>query len=233
MQNLTLGRKISLGFGVLILITATLGIISAVQMNKAKDGSQLLAHEYVPEMAVAARVRGAANRVMYQMRGYGFTEEDHYYQAAQKELAALEEGLAESRELAGKAEHLVKLPAQLQNIVEQRDIYNGLVDDTRASIARMEEARGGLDENAGLYMSKAQTYLTGQMGAFNNDLAAGKSQAELTERMAKISLINEVINLGNDTRVKAFKAQAMRDPAIMEDADKNFPRSPRSWRPPA
>jgi len=157
------------------------------------------------------------------MRGYGFTEEERFYEAAQKELAALEEGLAESRALAEKAENLVKLPGQLKKIAEHRDEYNELVDETKAAIARMEEARGGLDANATQYMNQSNAYLSNQNAAFQKDLADGKNQAELTERMAKVTLINDIIDLGNDTRVKAFKSQALRDPAIMVEAQQNFP----------
>ena len=46
----------------------------------------------------------------------------------------------------------------------------------------------------------------------------------MQERNAKITLVNDVIDLGNDTRVKVFKSQALRSPAIMEDALKNFPK---------
>jgi len=46
----------------------------------------------------------------------------------------------------------------------------------------------------------------------------------MRERHEKISLVNDVIDLGNDARVKAFKSQALRSPPIMEAALKNFPK---------
>ena len=44
------------------------------------------------------------------------------------------------------------------------------------------------------------------------------------ERNTKITLVNDIIDLGNDTRVKAFKAQALRNPAVMEEGLDNFPQ---------
>ena len=64
MSNLTLGKKIALGFGVLIMISAALGGMGSWQMKNAQKGSELLSAEYVPEMSVSAQIRGAANRVM-------------------------------------------------------------------------------------------------------------------------------------------------------------------------
>ena len=84
MKSMTLGKKISFGFGVLILISAALGGMGAWQMRSAQVGSAKLSDEYVPEMAVSAQIRGAANRVMYQMRGYGFTKTPAFWRRRTK-----------------------------------------------------------------------------------------------------------------------------------------------------
>jgi methyl-accepting chemotaxis protein len=42
--------------------------------------------------------------------------------------------------------------------------------------------------------------------------------------MQKITIVNDIIDLGNDSRVKNFKAQATWDPALIEQALKNFPK---------
>ena len=85
-QNMTVGKRIAVGFVLVIVIMIALGTMAVWNMSSAKTESKKLADEYVPEVDVAARVRGAANRLMYEMRGYGFTEEDKYHQNAQKEL---------------------------------------------------------------------------------------------------------------------------------------------------
>ena len=224
MNNLTLGRKIALGFGVLIMISAGLGIMGSWQMKQAKSGSELLAFEYVPEMQISARVRSSANRTMYQMRGYGFSEEEKYYQNAVAELAALEERLGNAEELAQKAEHLVKLPVQLGTINKEVDNYKKLVESTREAIGGLSKAREGLDSNAAQFMKEANAYLVNQNKKIREQIAEGQPAERLVDRVEKISLINDVIDLGNDTRVKVFKAQATRDPALLEDARNNFPK---------
>jgi carbonic anhydrase len=55
------------------------------------------------------------------------------------------------------------------------------------------------------------------------------SAAQL-ERLQKINLATDVINLGNATRIACFKSQAMRDPELIRGAMENFPkRSPPDW----
>ncbi len=223
MKNMTLGQKISAGFGILILISAVLGGFGSWQMKTAKDGSDLLSHEYVPENTVAAQIRGAANRAMYQMRGYGFTEEPQYYEAAQKELAALQAGIAKGEELVKTASNLKKLPGQLVTIDQATSQYLGLVEQTKQVVDNMSEAREGLDRNAATYMKEAAAFLDSQNKAFARENDANVDQAMLAERMDKISLISDIITLGNDTRIKAFKSQALRSPEVMQDAQQNFP----------
>ena len=46
----------------------------------------------------------------------------------------------------------------------------------------------------------------------------------MTERLSKIFLANQVIDLGNDARIKVFKSQALRDPEVMKAAGGNFPK---------
>jgi methyl-accepting chemotaxis protein len=44
----------------------------------------------------------------------------------------------------------------------------------------------------------------------------------MLERQTKITLVNDIIDLGNATRIDAFRSQALRSPAVMEEAIKNF-----------
>ena len=83
MKNMSLGIKISGGFALLILIAIALGGMAVWNMNTVKTQSVMLADEYVPEVDMAMSLRGAVNRLMYEMRGYGFTEDDTFDKKAQ------------------------------------------------------------------------------------------------------------------------------------------------------
>ncbi len=68
---------------------------------------------------------------------------------------------------------------------------------------------------AGQYVEQCEKYLEGQQKDLAKDMLEGNR---------KITLVNNVIALGNDTRVKVFKSQALKSPVIMEDALGNFPK---------
>ena len=102
MKNLSLGVKILSGFAVLILIAGTLGTMAIWNMDKVENHSSMLAHEYIPKVDVAVEFRGAVNRLMFEMRGYGLTEDKKFYSAALKELTAVEKTLKKANQLEKK-----------------------------------------------------------------------------------------------------------------------------------
>ncbi|MBU8870178.1 MAG: methyl-accepting chemotaxis protein [Gemmatimonadales bacterium] len=223
MNNLTLGKKIAMGFGILILISVALGGMGSWQMKTAQMGSEILSEEYVPEMAVSSQIRGAANRLMYQMRGYSYSEQEQYYEMAKNEIDALEASIEDARALSESAVHLDKLNGQIKVIADGEHSYKLLVEQTHDAVLGLADIRVDLDSNAATYMKEANAFLESQSVAFDKDLAEGKTPDQMKERFAKVCIINEIIGLGNDARIKAFRSQALQDPAIMEEAQKNFP----------
>jgi len=208
-----LGVKIGLGFTALIIIAIVLGTLAIFNMSKVEERSIVLEQEYVPEVKVANDLRGAANRVMYEMRGYGFTQDEAFFEKAKKEIAAVERVIGECKELAKVSKNLKKLPGQIKVAEEAKNTYRGLMEQTVKTDAMMEQYRKLLDENAGKYMSNCADFLAGQDAALDR---------EVDERLKKIFIVNEIVNIGTKTRVQNFKAQATNDNRLMKEAIENL-----------
>jgi len=209
MKNLSLGLKISLGFAILIIIASALGIMAIWNMGRVETQSTMLANEYVPEVDVAVEMRGAANRVMYEMRGYGFTEDTAFYEAGMKELAALDTALEKARKLDAASPNLKQLKGQLEIATKAVEEYKTLVQQTVDTNARLAEERNTLDTAAATYMSNSNAFLAGQNEQFKKDLAA---------RQEKIRLVDQLADIGAETRVLNFKSQALRRTDMMDTA---------------
>lgn len=130
------------------MITAILGGIATVNMLTVKNKSVILAEEYVPEVDVATRLRGASNRLMYAMRGYSLTGIDSYWSEAQVEAGLLDEALADAKELDQNSEHLKALAGRIQIAQEARDRYFALMEQTQELQETLETNRNQLDTNA-------------------------------------------------------------------------------------
>ncbi len=77
----------------------------------------------------------------------------------------------------------------------------------------LAQCREKMDTNAGAYVSNCDNFLQGQQE---------KLTVDMTERHEKISLVNDIIDLGNATRIACFRSQALRDPEIIRQANDNF-----------
>ena len=209
MKNMKLGAKITLGFGVLIIIAAILGVVGVWEMGTVKTETTKLAEEYVPEVGMAADLEASSSRVMYAMRGYGFTEDPKFLEEAQKGLLSVDKALKEGRQLEKRAKNLTALKGQLDIAAKEVDQYKDLVKQSVETVARMQGNRKVLDESTEKYMANSNAFLVRQNKAFKKDL---------DDRQEKVEIVTGILNLGTKVRVMNFKAQAKNDMGLMLEA---------------
>lgn len=208
-KKLGLAFKIGGGFTAVIILAIILGMIAVTNMVKVKDSSTKLAYEYVPEVDIVTELRGAANRVMYEMRGFGLTENDAYYKRAQEEMKDVRDSLSKAVDLSNKAKNLKALKSQISDATQAVDAYEGLMKDTLKVSEKMNTARMALDKNASKYMENCNDFLAGQNHAFIDDL---------NDRQLKIDLITDAVSHATASRVGNFKGQAMDKPELLNNA---------------
>ncbi len=221
-KNMKIGMKIGGGFGLLILIACILGGIAITNMGTIKGEAEVLAGQYAPEVEHANLLERTSLQIMYAMRGYGYTEEEDFLDTANTGMKALLEGIKETQALSERADQLVTLKGAISEIEESVTDYQELMTKTEKTIELLAENRHTLDLTAATYMKNCNEYLAGQNERLEKELFEGIKAEKLTERLQKNILINDVIDIGNATRIAAWRSQAERDPEIIEDAMKNF-----------
>ena len=209
MKNMKIGTKIMLGFAILISISALLGGTGIWNMFKVQRQATMLSDEYVPEVSMAGELRGASNRVMYEMRGYSFTEDEAYYQQMLAELAAVEKSLEEGRQLQDKSKNLVKLKGQLEVASGAVTEYRRLAAETQKVVGVLTAERKQLDSAAHSYMQNCYDFLASQDKGFDFNL---------NDRQTKIRIVNNLVNVGSAVRVANFKSQATGSAELLEGA---------------
>lgn len=218
-HNLSLGKKITSGFSVIIIIALALGTTAIVNMNSVSKKSNMLAYEYVPEVNIATQFRGASNRVMYQMRGYGITGEEKYLKQARVEIEALNESLAKLKELEANTTNLQKLKKIIPELEGYISEYLRAVEQTVEIQAGVDTARIQMDISAAAYMKSCVDYLSVQNERMENEIRRGNTKLD---RHYKITLANDIIDAGNAIRVQNFKGQSLRDETLLSEALRTF-----------
>ncbi|MCK7467720.1 MAG: hypothetical protein MZU91_06070 [Desulfosudis oleivorans] len=61
--------------------------------ENAQHQSNKMAFEYVPEVEIAGQVERYASDVMYDMRGYGLTEDNNFLKMSQESMVKLDKAL--------------------------------------------------------------------------------------------------------------------------------------------
>ncbi len=177
-KRMKLGTKIGLGFGLLIVIAMTLGGVAVWRMREVEGESTKLAKEYVPEVSVANSIERNSLLTMYEMRGYGLSDEEHYLTKGREHLAEVEKNLKEAQDLADRSPHLVKLKSAVEDVRSRVSEYEKLVEETIARNKAIEEDRKVLDEQAVEYMKECAEFLAHQKEMMNQELGGDPGGAE-------------------------------------------------------
>ncbi len=221
-RKLKLGVKIGGGFGILLLLAICLGAMAIISMEKVETQSVMLETEYVPEVDIANKVERSSFRTMYAMRGYGFSGDENLLADARKNLNALQERLDAAKKLGDEAVNLKALRPAVEKVEAELERYKALVDETVVVNKKMADNQHALDAAASQYMSNCNEFLAGQNAKMDKEIGEFSTPKLLAERLEKIMLVSNIIDLGNMTRISVFKSQARRDPQIIKDANSNF-----------
>ncbi len=226
-----LGTKIVLGFSSLIAIALLLGGLAVWNMNAVKRDSTTISAEKLPAAAVASEVERASQSTMFAIRGYAYTENQTMLEAGQKELAKVKEHLKSAKELAVKYPDLVKLRDAAAAATTKVDDYEQLLNQSIALTKTLQAERERMEEGGKMYMEACYGYVASQNKLLEADVhtaslesgdKAAASEKMVLERVNKIQIANDVVDLGNFIRLGNFKSQALRDPKIFTDAMTHF-----------
>ncbi len=223
MKNLKLGAKIGLGFGALIVITVLLGGMAILEMWTVCGESSKLADEYVPEVSIANALERTSLLTMYSMRGYGLSENEAYLSQGKAYLVDVKKHLEEAQALSDRSVHLVKLKEQVGQAKSAVAEYEKLVDETVGRTHDIARNRQELDKAAEIYISNCLAFLKSQNEAAKAELSQeAVDRGQLDERIYKINLVNDIMEMGHAVTLAAWRAQAERNPEIINAAMFNF-----------
>ena len=220
-NSMTLGKRISIGFGVLVFITLLLGTIGVINMRNAAAGAEKLASIYAPEVQVASEVFKEANQIRYEIRAFMMQDNDTALANAKKGFVELQKYLAQAQEL-GKKYNLKALLENESKATKALNEYMTTIGRAEKILERKRSTATLMTNNANIFMKNAEDYLSNQNAQMKQEMQAKIDTNKLFERLEKITKINEVIDLGNAARISGQRAQVRRDIAVLETGVKSF-----------
>ena len=216
-MNMTLGKKIGSGFGIVLLITIVLGLMAIYNMNIAKTNAMALNEKYVPEVKIAGEIQSNFANVRINAAKFIFTEDTTYYNEAKKYIEETNKNIQKAQQLIIDQPTLVilkKLMFPLEKAIEDYEKKNKELNEV---FKIKQEIRVNLDKNANIFMSQAGKLLDNQKRKFDNNLKDNIALNKLETRLSKIYSIQKIITLGTEARIANFKSVARRDTKILQE----------------
>jgi methyl-accepting chemotaxis protein len=237
-----LGTKLYLGFSALVAIALFLGGLAVWQMSGVRRDATLMSKDYVPAVLVANNVERESLKTMYEVRGYAFTEETNYLARGTANLGDVSKFLKDAKSLAnGSGKSLEFLRQAADKAEAKAQEYEQLLQQTVSITAALDKDVNAMNKSAQDFVTSCENYITSQTvklkaavkgssspavrsaaGAEDAATTSTVSASEINDRIEKVSLGNEVIDLGNAIRIGNFKAQANRDPVLFQETQKRF-----------
>jgi methyl-accepting chemotaxis protein len=218
LKNLKMAGKMILGFGAVLVIIAVIIVITIMNMLSIQTLANEMDKEYLPEVQIANNLERHSLMTMYNMRGYVFSFNESYQKTAMDHLKEVDVDIEAAEELSSKYADLVQLKDTIGTTKMEVAAYLKEADQTAVVINQILAQRTILDESASVFKTQTAVFLESQDTEYRADLATGKNSAAMLERMEKIYLMNDVVDLGNEARVNAFKSQLNIDYRIADQA---------------
>jgi methyl-accepting chemotaxis protein len=211
-----------MGFASLLAISALLGGMAVWSMKGVEGQSHMLAKEYAPEVEVANNVERNQLNVLFEMRAFGLTSDDTYLQRAQKYMGEVKKNLNDCKKLAEQSPHLLRLKDSVVKIEEKYAAYDQLIQQTIKHDKTVMDEQSQMNAAAKTIIENCDAYLKGQYEHMKKDIKESISDEKMNERLQKISITGNIVEEVGACRVAAWKAQVMRDPAIIDVSMKLF-----------
>ncbi len=101
-KNLSIGKKLTASFGLVIFLTLLLGLTGILNFYRVQHQTREVTQQYLPLSNISNDIATSAQRAMYAQRGYRYTVGENFRLEGQKYLNELRSNLDAARRLTSK-----------------------------------------------------------------------------------------------------------------------------------
>jgi methyl-accepting chemotaxis protein len=115
-NNLKIGVKIGIGFGLLVLLSVIIGVISFYSMNQIKQETNSLANESLPSVNESFRADKDWREVLINLQAYDHLRDPYYFNNADKYLKKFKHSLEQLVNLSKSSKLQIVNQEKLNNV---------------------------------------------------------------------------------------------------------------------
>ncbi len=216
-NNLKIKYKLALGFGAIIVILIIIGGISIVEFTKIERDSGSISEQYLPGVIISNKLERNTFRISSLLNSFALGKKQADLKEAKKYLLELENYL-DNLALAKNQleENLAKTIITSKSTLKE---YRALMDEMAGESIQLESNRAVMDEAAESFVDNCFDYLKGQESLLAYQIDSRKAKREVLER---ITLANNILDIGNFIRINNFKNQSDNNFSNQEEFNNRF-----------
>ncbi|WP_175414773.1 methyl-accepting chemotaxis protein [Nibricoccus aquaticus] len=209
--NITLTHKIAAGFGLLLLLLGAIGAYSVYSMTSGTTRARALAESYIPEAKFASEIERTMRKSNLEARSYALTRDEAYLAEYEKAWAKLVAARKAAEGFSAEHPQLVVLREKLGVFAKAEADFAARMAETRQAGEQVDAAWAVLNKTAGVLVKATEALAVSQGKLMQEELAAGKTGAEISERVGKLEAASGLRDGVSQMRLALMRSKVLRD----------------------
>lgn len=221
MKNLTIGKKIVIGFLSMLALTTLLALVSNWEIGKLANSVGDLTEEAIPELRIAAKIEGSILQAGYFMVAYSLNNDPGWWNRAQPFINQVDSAAQELGALID-ARELTSLRTLHQQLAANLSSYRQAISDSREVGESLVAARAQVTLAGAQFLSAIADYVSTQNQSMTRQIANEDSFDELAIRTDRIVRGTQIRANGQALFNTLWQAEANMDVRTLNELGQEF-----------
>jgi methyl-accepting chemotaxis protein len=213
----TVAKRVTAGFAAIIIIATALGALAILNMRRSEAEARQVSEQDTPKVASGHTIERATLMALFEIRGYSYTEDSNFLARGEQVLAGLDQEIAQA-----KVSPVPAVKAAADQVAPHVAQYERLIQQTAAETAALQQNRLALNAATEAFAAACHAYSLDLRSELANDLATNTPAEILQQRVKKAESIDDILQAGKDCRDALWRAQALRNPQLLQGEETNF-----------
>ncbi len=222
MKSMKLGAKIGLGFGILIFLALALGSVAVLNIGAIQTTAERLAREQLPQVKLASDLERNFLQAALGGTVYAYTQDSKFLDLGKKALTEARKNLDDADKLAAGSPDLATFGEETKKTRGKIDQFEQQLNEAAVKDYDLARNYGEMQETNKFFMDNANLFLSRQLDALKIGMSRGENGGKMLQQLKKVTLMNELVGLGNQILLAASTARAKRDLTPLDGIEKVF-----------
>jgi len=221
LSNLKIGKRLTMGFAVVLLMAIVLGLLAVSRMWTVREAVIDLNEHNMGSLRVLNEFERHTMLARYAMRMFAETHNQAFLTEGRGHVADMTTAVKQCAALA-KEHDLVALHDAAAKAQEALDQYKGLIDQTAEIVGQMDVIRGKMNPAGETLAEECDKYFESQITKATEEANQNTGAAKMAERLHKLKVSQDMLVWSGQIRLGNMKMQAWKDAKYIDAALPNF-----------